>query len=57
MTNSSHLRPDGTTFPPVTPDPPFPPGYEAPEVVDAVLPESSAEEDGPEGEPGTEAPD
>jgi len=24
---TSHLRPDGTVFPPVTPDPPFPPGY------------------------------
>ncbi|SER98211.1 hypothetical protein SAMN05216199_1671 [Pedococcus cremeus] len=24
---TSHLRPDGTTFPPVTPDPPPPPGY------------------------------
>lgn len=23
----SHLRPDGSTFPPVTPDPPPPPGY------------------------------
>ena len=29
----SHLRPDGTTFPPVTPDPPPPPGYETPEVA------------------------
>jgi hypothetical protein len=28
MTEStSHLQPDGTTFPPVTPDPPPPPGY------------------------------
>jgi len=24
---TSHLRPDGTTWPPVTPDPPAPPGY------------------------------
>jgi hypothetical protein len=24
---TSHLRPDGTVFPPVTPDPPPPPGY------------------------------
>ncbi|WP_404386338.1 hypothetical protein LL946_07460 [Knoellia locipacati] len=23
----SHLQPDGSTFPPVTPDPPPPPGY------------------------------
>lgn len=25
--HTSHLRPDGTTFPPVTPDPPPPPGW------------------------------
>lgn len=25
--HESHLKPDGTTFPPVTPDPPPPPGY------------------------------
>jgi hypothetical protein len=25
--STSHLRPDGTVFPPVTPDPPPPPGY------------------------------
>ena len=24
---TSHLQPDGTTFPPLTPDPPPPPGY------------------------------
>jgi len=24
---TSNLRPDGTTWPPVTPDPPAPPGY------------------------------
>lgn len=34
MTNGSHLRPDGTTFPPVTPDPPNPPGYEEPVILD-----------------------
>lgn len=28
--NTTHLRPDGTVFPPVTPDPPPPPGYESP---------------------------
>jgi len=27
---NSHLRPDGTVFPPVTPDPPTPPGYVSP---------------------------
>ena len=25
--HTSHLQPDGSTFPPVTPDPPPPPGY------------------------------
>lgn len=24
---TTHLQPDGTVFPPVTPDPPAPPGY------------------------------
>ena len=28
--NTSHLQPDGTVFPPVTPDPPEPPGYVSP---------------------------
>ncbi|HEY8307654.1 MAG TPA: hypothetical protein VIG79_13360 [Lapillicoccus sp.] len=27
---STHLRPDGTVFPPVTPEPPAPPGYVSP---------------------------
>ena len=27
---TTHLRPDGTVFPPVTPDPPPPPGYQSP---------------------------
>jgi hypothetical protein len=27
---TTHLRPDGTVFPPVTPDPPAPPGYVSP---------------------------
>ena len=35
---TSHLRPDGTTFPPVTPDPPPPPGYVDPiPVLEAAL--------------------
>ena len=29
---TSNLQPDGTVFPPVTPDPPAPPGYESPLV-------------------------
>jgi hypothetical protein len=27
---TTHLRPDGSVFPPVTPDPPAPPGYVSP---------------------------
>lgn len=27
---TSHLQGDGTVFPPVTPDPPAPPGYRSP---------------------------
>ncbi len=30
MEPTSHLLPDGSTFPPVTPDPPPPPGYVSP---------------------------
>lgn len=36
----SHLRPDGTTWPPVTPDPPPPPGYVDPlDALDDALDE------------------
>jgi len=53
----SRLRPDGTTFPPVTPDPPPPPGYVDPIAeLDAAL--ESPADDGSDGEGGTqEAPD
>lgn len=37
----SHLRPDGTMFPPVTPDPPPPPGYEAPPELEPIPSEPS----------------
>ncbi len=30
MTETSNLQPDGTVVPPVTPEPPPPPGYEDP---------------------------
>lgn len=46
--NDSHLRPDGTTFPPVTPDPPPPPGYEPPEVGELLPVEGEASTDEPE---------
>jgi hypothetical protein len=29
-TRTAHLQPDGTVFPPLTPDPPAPPGYVSP---------------------------
>lgn len=49
-TYSSTLQPDGTTFPPVTPDPPAPPGYEPPAVPDPVAPPDEPVEG--EGEDG-----
>lgn len=47
--HESRLLPDGRVFPPVTPDPPAPPGQEeivVPEVIDikAELPEAEAPE-------------
>jgi len=52
-TYKSRLRPDGTTFPPVTPDPPPPPGYVDPIAdLDAALEDPS--EDGSGDEAGTE---
>ena len=36
-TVTTHLRPDGTVFPPVTPDPPAPPGYVDPLADAAAL--------------------
>lgn len=34
---TSRLRPDGTVFPPVTPDPPAPPGYVSPVDASPIL--------------------
>jgi len=48
-TYESHLRPDGTMFPPVTPDPPAPPGYEPPPELEPVPVEPS--ETDPEAAP------
>ena len=43
-THESHLRPDGTIFPPVTPDPPLPPGYEPPPDVNPTIAEPAEDE-------------
>ncbi|GAB3440235.1 hypothetical protein GCM10027517_14570 [Phycicoccus ginsengisoli] len=42
-TYHSHLQPDGTTFPPVTPEVPPPPGAEEPVVPDLVVTERVAQ--------------
>lgn len=52
--HQSHLQPDGSTFPPVTPDPPPPPGYVDP--LEAL--ESDVEESAPaEADEGTRGGD
>jgi len=43
--HKSHLLADGSTFPPVTPDPPPPPGY-----VDPLEAAGKATEDPPDGD-------
>jgi len=58
---TTHLRADGTVFPPVTPDPPEPPGYVSPLDGQADLEtgvgSATAQEGQLTGEPPTEAPD
>lgn len=44
-TYASNLRPDGTTFPPVTPEPPLPPGYEPPPELEPTPPDPESEEE------------
>jgi len=39
----SHLREDGTVWPPVTPEPPMPPGYQDPTAVPVEEPEAAAD--------------
>lgn len=48
----SHLREDGTVWPPVTPEPPMPPGYQDPTAVPVEEPEAAA--DPPTGDDGAE---
>ena len=47
--HTSRLQPDGTTFPPVTPDPPPPPGY--------VDPLEGLEDPSPPGDEAERAPE
>jgi hypothetical protein len=60
--HESHLQSDGTVFPPVTPDPPLPPGQEE-VVVPELMPRAVVDTDTvpqPEsatGTPGTEPTD
>lgn len=51
----SHLQPDGSTFPPVTPDPPLPPGYVDPllELEDRVRSPTSDDGAATAGSAGT----
>ena len=48
---TSHLQPDGTVFPPVTPDPPAPPGYVSP--LDGALEVEQPDEDDDTEGPGS----
>jgi hypothetical protein len=49
---TSNLRPDGTTWPPVTPDPPPPPGYVDPiPQLDAALGSPQHDETDGDGPP------
>jgi len=45
--HQSHLQEDGTTFPPVTPDAPQPPGVDVPTVPDLVVEEHGDAEEEP----------
>ena len=61
-TYQSHLQEDGTTFPPVTPDAPMPPGVDLPDVPDpeSVAPETpadAADDAGPDADAEDDAPD
>ena len=53
--HQSHLQEDGTTFPPVTPDAPTPPGVVLPEVPDPVI--APPETEGQRDQSEVDAPD
>lgn len=54
----SHLQEDGTVFPPVTPDPPLPPGQPEIVVPEMVPPKDTATPTRPTEDPKpTEQPD
>ena len=56
--HTSHLRPDGSTFPPVTPDPPPPPGYVDPlEELEDALRRKMSSADGSDDERAESAAD
>jgi hypothetical protein len=48
---TTHLQPDGTVFPPVTPDPPDPPGYVSPLEHEPAPDEQAETEAGSPAEP------
>lgn len=52
MSSTSHLQPDGSVFPPVTPDPPPPPGYADPLTEAAALDDLAFVEPADDGEGG-----
>lgn len=54
-TSESHLQDDGTVFPPVTPDPPLPPGQE--EIVVPDIGTARQPQDGQEEGPNAGAPE
>jgi hypothetical protein len=52
--HESHLLPDGRVFPPVTPDPPAPPGQEEIVVPDVVIRGDAEHRDETPAEPEAE---
>lgn len=50
----SKLREDGTVWPPVTPDPPMPPGYNDPFAEPVEEPDPTTGDTTVDGDPATE---